>query len=332
MNIPANHPPIKTPRIGVLLVNLGTPEAPNAPAVRRYLKQFLSDKRVVEIPALIWQPILRGIILNVRPKKSAANYAKIWMPEGSPLAVYTKAQAEALQARLGDAVDVRYAMRYGQPSIERQLAAMKADGCNRILLAPLYPQYSGATTATVVDEAFRSLAAMRWQPALRTMPTYHDDPAYIDALATSLKHELAKLDFEPDAIVASFHGMPERTLHLGDPYHCQCHKTARLLSEALGKPLTIAFQSRFGRAKWLEPSTEDTIKRLAEEGKKKIAIFAPGFSADCLETLEELALQGKEQFEEAGGERYAYLPCLNADAAGMEMLETLVRRELSGWL
>lgn len=332
MNIPANHPPIKTPRIGVLLVNLGTPEAPNAPAVRRYLKQFLSDKRVVEIPALIWQPILRGIILNVRPKKSAANYAKIWMPEGSPLAVYTKAQAEALQARLGDAVDVRYAMRYGQPSIERQLAAMKADGCNRILLAPLYPQYSGATTATVVDEAFRSLAAMRWQPALRTMPTYHDDPAYIDALAASLKSELAKLDFEPDAIIASFHGMPERTLHLGDPYHCQCHKTARLLSEALGKPLTIAFQSRFGRAKWLEPSTEDTIKRLAEEGKKKIAIFAPGFSADCLETLEELALQGKEQFEEAGGERYAYLPCLNADAAGMEMLETLVRRELSGWL
>lgn len=332
MNIPANHPPIKTPRIGVLLVNLGTPEAPNAPAVRRYLKQFLSDKRVVEIPSLIWQPILRGIILNVRPKKSAANYAKIWMPEGSPLAVYTKAQAEALQAQLGDAVDVRYAMRYGQPSIERQLAAMKADGCNRILLAPLYPQYSGATTATVVDEAFRSLAAMRWQPALRTMPTYHDDPAYIDALAASLKSELAKLDFEPDAIIASFHGMPERTLHLGDPYHCQCHKTARLLSEALGKPLTIAFQSRFGRAKWLEPSTEDTIKRLAEEGKKKIAIFAPGFSADCLETLEELALQGKEQFEEAGGERYAYLPCLNADAAGMEMLETLVRRELSGWL
>ena len=332
MNIPANHPPIKTPRIGVLLVNLGTPEAPNAPAVRRYLKQFLSDKRVVEIPSLIWQPILRGIILNVRPKKSAANYAKIWMPEGSPLAVYTKAQAEALQARLGDAVDVRYAMRYGEPSIERQLAAMKADGCNRILLAPLYPQYSGATTATVVDEAFRSLAAMRWQPALRTMPTYHDDPAYIDALAASLKSELAKLDFEPDAVIASFHGMPERTLHLGDPYHCQCHKTARLLSEALGKPLTIAFQSRFGRAKWLEPSTEDTIKRLAEDGKKKIAIFAPGFSADCLETLEELALQGKEQFEEAGGERYAYLPCLNADAAGMEMLETLVRRELSGWL
>lgn len=332
MTIPANHPPVKTPRVGVLLVNLGTPEAPTAPAVRRYLKQFLSDRRVVEIPALVWQPILRGIILNVRPRKSAANYAKIWMPEGSPLAVYTRGQAEALQSRLGDAVDVRYAMRYGEPSIERQLAAMKADGCNRILLAPLYPQYSGATTATVVDEAFRSLAAMRWQPALRTMPTYHDDPAYIDALAASLKSELAKLDFEPEAIIASYHGMPERTLHLGDPYHCQCQKTTRLLSEALGRPLTIAFQSRFGRAKWLDPSTEETIQRLAAEGKTKIAIFAPGFSADCLETLEELAMQGKEHFEEAGGTHYAYLPCLNADNPGMDMLEHLVRRELSGWL
>lgn len=332
MNIPANHPPVKTPRIGVLLVNLGTPEAPTAPAVRRYLKQFLSDRRVVEIPALIWQPILRGIILNVRPRKSAANYAKVWMNEGSPLAVHTKAQAESLQARLDGAVDVRYAMRYGEPAIASQLAAMKADGCNRILIAPLYPQYSGATTATVVDEAFRALSAMRWQPALRTLPAYHDDPAYISAVAATLNAELAKLDFEPEAIVASFHGMPERTLHLGDPYHCHCQKTARLLSEALGKPLAIAFQSRFGRAKWLEPSTEDTIKRLATEGKKKIAIFAPGFSADCLETLEELAMQGKEQFEEAGGERYAYLPCLNAGELGMDMLEALVRRELSGWL
>lgn len=332
MSIPANHPPVKTPRIGVLLVNLGTPEAPTASAVRRYLKQFLSDRRVVEIPALIWQPILRGIILNVRPRKSAANYAKVWMAKGSPLAVHTKAQAENLQTRLGDAIDVRYAMRYGEPAVARQLEAMKADGCNRILLAPLYPQYSGATTATVVDEAFRALAGMRWQPSLRTLPAYHDDPAYITALATSLNAELANLDFAPDAIVASFHGMPERTLHQGDPYHCHCQKTARLLSEAVGKPLTIAFQSRFGRAKWLEPSTEDTIKRLAAEGKKQIAIFAPGFSADCLETLEELAMQGKEQFEEAGGERYAYLPCLNDSEPGMDMLETLVRRELSGWL
>jgi protoporphyrin/coproporphyrin ferrochelatase len=332
MMLPANHPPVAAPKVGVLLVNLGTPDAPDTAAVRRYLAEFLSDRRVVEIPPLVWKPILHGIILRTRPAKSAANYAKVWMDEGSPLAVYTNRQAAALQSRLGSAIDVRVAMRYGQPAIASQLSAMKADGCNRILVAPLYPQYSGATTATVIDEVGRSLASMRWQPALRTLPPYHDDPAHIAALATKLKTQLAELGFEPDAIVASFHGMPERTLHLGDPYHCHCQKTARLLSEALGKPLTIAFQSRFGRAKWLEPSTEDTIKRLANEGKKKIAIFAPGFSADCLETLEELAMQGKEQFEEAGGEHYAYLPCLNDSAPGMDMLETLVRRELSGWL
>lgn len=332
MDIPANHPQVAQPRIGVLLVNLGTPDAPTASAVRRYLKQFLSDRRVVEIPSILWQPILRGVILNVRPRKSAANYAKIWMADGSPLAVYTKAQAEGLQARLGAEVDVRYAMRYGEPAIARQLEAMKAEGCARILIAPLYPQYSAATTATVADETNHALAKMRWQPAIRTLPAYHDDPAYISALAASLKSELAQLDFEPDALVASFHGMPERTLHLGDPYHCQCQKTTRLLAEALGRPLTIAFQSRFGRAKWLEPSTEDTLKQLASRGKRKLAIFAPGFSADCLETLEELAMQGKEQFEQAGGEHFAYLPCLNASNPGMDMLETLVRRELSGWL
>jgi protoporphyrin/coproporphyrin ferrochelatase len=332
MMLPANHPPVAAPKVGVLLVNLGTPDAPTTAAVRRYLAEFLSDRRVVEIPPLVWKPILHGIILRTRPAKSAANYAKVWMDDGSPLAVYTNRQAVDLQKRLGSAIDVRVAMRYGQPAIASQLSAMKADGCNRILIAPLYPQYSGATTATVNDEVGLALTAMRWQPALRTLPAYHDDPAHISALVTRLKAQLAELDFEPDAIVASFHGMPERTLHLGDPYHCHCQKTARLLSEALGKPMTIAFQSRFGRAKWLEPSTEDTIKRLAEEGKKKVAIFAPGFSADCLETLEELAMQGKEQFEEAGGERFAYLPCLNDSNPGMEMLETLVRRELSGWL
>lgn len=331
MSFPDSHPAVQAPRIGVLLVNLGTPDAPSAPAVRRYLKQFLSDRRVIEIPALLWQPILRGIILNVRPRKSAANYAKIWLPEGSPLAVHTQAQAADLQARLGAAIDVRYAMRYGQPAIDRQLAAMQADGCSRILIAPLYPHYSGATTATVIDAANHALAAMRWQPALRTLPVYYDDPAYIAALAASLKTGLAGLDFEPDAIITSYHAMPERTLHLGDPYCCQCQKTTRLLSEALGKPLTIAFQSRFGRARWLEPSTEDMIRQLAAEGKRRLAILAPGFAADCLETLEELAMQGRKQFEEAGGERYAYLPCLNASQPGMDMLEQLVRRELSGW-
>jgi protoporphyrin/coproporphyrin ferrochelatase len=330
--LPTDHPPVTASRIGVMLVNLGTPDAPTTDAVRRYLKQFLSDPRVVEIPQLIWQPILRGLILNTRPQKSAANYAKVWTDKGSPLAFHTIAQAEALATQMCDAATVRYAMRYGQPSIENVLAEMKATGCNRILIAPLYPQYSGATTGTVQDEAFRVLSEMRWQPALRTLPPYHDDPAYIGALQASLAKGLAALDFEPDAIVASFHGMPERTLYLGDPYHCQCQKTARLLSEALGRELTISFQSRFGRAKWLEPATDATLDRLAKEGKRKIAIFAPGFAADCLETLEELAMEGRQSFLEAGGTDFAYIPCLNDSAESMAMLETLVRRELSGWL
>ncbi len=331
-HLPKDHPSVATAKIGVLLVNLGTPDAPTTKAVRRYLKQFLSDKRVVEIPSLIWQPILQGIILNVRPRKSAANYAKVWAEDGSPLAVFTKRQTAALAKQMGAEADVRYAMRYGNPSIADQLAAMKNDGCNRILVAPLYPQYSGATTATVVDEVSRSLAAMRWQPSVRILPPYHDDPAYISALQTSLEAGLAKLDFVPDAVMASFHGMPERTLHLGDPYHCQCRKTARLLAEASGRDLTVAFQSRFGPAKWLEPATDATLLKLAGEGKKRVAIFAPGFSADCLETLEELAIQGEEEFMHAGGTHFAYIPCLNDSDPGMAMLEILVRRELSGWL
>ena len=330
--IPPNHPLVATPKIGVLLVNLGTPDAPTATAVRRYLKQFLSDRRVVEIPALLWQPILRGIILNTRPQKSAKAYAKVWTDQGSPLASFTIAQTQALAERMGGAADVRYAMRYGNPSVPDQLAAMKQAGCNRILIAPLYPQYSGATTGTVLDEAYASLTQMRWHPAIRTLPAYHDDPAYIGALKSSVEASLAALDFTPDALVISFHGMPERTLHLGDPYHCHCQKTARLLSEAMGRELVVSFQSRFGRAKWLEPATDVTIERLAKEGRKKIAIFAPGFSVDCLETLEELAIQGREQFEEAGGTHFAYLPCLNDSIVGMDMLEALIRRELSGWI
>ena len=330
--IPPNHPLIATPKIGVLLVNLGTPDAPTAPAVRRYLKQFLSDRRVVEIPALLWQPILRGIILNTRPQKSAKAYAKVWTDRGSPLASFTIAQTEALAERMGGAVDVCYAMRYGNPSVPDQLGAMKQAGCNRILIAPLYPQYSGATTGTVLDEAYAALTQMRWHPAIRTLPAYHDDPTYIGALKSSVEASLASLDFTPDALVISFHGMPERTLHLGDPYHCHCQKTARLLSEAMGRELVVSFQSRFGRAKWLEPATDVTIQRLAAEGQKRIAIFAPGFSVDCLETLEELAIQGREQFEEAGGTHFAYLPCLNDSIVGMDMLEALIRRELSGWI
>lgn len=330
--LPDEHPPVATGKTGLLLVNLGTPDAPEKKAVKRYLKQFLSDKRVVEIPSLIWQPILRGIILNTRPQKSAQAYRLVWTEEGSPLAVHTRNQAQAMRDSLGDAVITDWAMRYGNPSVESRLQKLKAAGCDRILVAPLYPQYSGATTASVHDAVFDAVAAMRWQPSLRILPPYHDDAAYIEALKASLESGLAALEFEPDAIVASFHGMPERTLELGDPYHCHCQKTARLLSEALGRDLTIAFQSRFGRAKWLEPATDKILEALPGQGKKKIAIVAPGFSSDCLETCEELAIRGKEQFLEAGGEKFAYIPCLNASDEGVAMLDILLRRELAGWI
>ena len=334
-NLPADHPPVKSGKVGVLVVNLGTPEAPEPGPVKRYLAEFLSDRRVVEIPAIAWQPILRGIILNTRPKKSAHAYNKVWTEEGSPLAVITRRQAEAMQARLGEGVTVDWAMRYGSPSIPDRLQALMDKGCERILLAPLYPQYSAATTATVVDKAADKLRTMRWQPALRTLPPYHDDPAYIDALEADLTRQLGALDFAPEVLLLSFHGMPERTLHLGDPYHCHCMKTSRLLQERLaGRDLRIrtTFQSRFGRAKWLEPATDTVIGEEAAKGTKRMAIAAPGFSADCLETLEELAIQGRDQFLEEGGGKFAALSCLNTSDAGLAMLETLLRRELSGWI
>lgn len=333
--LPPDHPPVKTGRVGVLLVNLGTPDAPDARSVKRYLAEFLSDPRVVEIPALVWQPILRGIVLTTRPKKSAHAYRQVWTEKGSPLAAITAEQAERLQARLGDVVQVGWAMRYGQPAIADELARLKQAGCDRILLAPLYPQYCAATTATVVDNAADSLRTMRWQPAMRTLPAYHDDPLYIDALAADLGAQLDALDFAPDLLLLSFHGMPARTLELGDPYHCQCQKTARLLEAAMNRPglrFATTFQSRFGKAKWLEPATDVVVEEEARSGTRRIAIAAPGFSADCLETLEELAIRGREQFLAAGGERFAALACLNAGDAGMAMLEGLVRRELSGWI
>jgi ferrochelatase len=332
MTRPANHPEMKSSRIGVLLVNLGTPDAAEPGAVKRYLKEFLSDRRVVEIPPFVWQPILRGIILNARPKKSARAYRQVWTEEGSPLAAITKRQTAALAGAFGESVIVDHAMRYGNPSIGSRLASLKAAGCTRILIAPLYPQYCGATTATANDAAFRQLAQMRWPPAVRTLPPYHDDPAYIGALKTSMEAALAALDFTPQVILASFHGMPERTLRLGDPYHCHCRKTARLLSEALGCDLTVTFQSRFGRAKWLDPATDTVLAELPGRGVTDIAIVAPGFSADCLETLEELAIRGKETFEAAGGRHFAYLPCLNDSPPGMAMLRKLIARELEGWL
>ncbi|KLE34593.1 ferrochelatase [Aurantiacibacter luteus] len=337
--LPPDHPPVKKGRVGVLLVNLGTPDAPETGAVRRYLGEFLSDRRVVEIPQIAWQPILRGIILNTRPKKSAHAYRQVWTDKGSPLAAITAEQALELQERLSPgespAIVVDWAMRYGNPAIPDRLAAMFEAGCERILLSPLYPQYCAATTATVVDKAADWLRAQRWQPALRTLPPYHDDPAYIQALASDLGRQLAALDFVPEVLLLSFHGMPKRTLELGDPYHCHCRKTARLLEEAMARPdirMATTFQSRFGPAKWLEPATDAVLEAEARAGTKRLAIAAPGFSADCLETLEELAIRGREQFIDAGGEHFHVLDCLNAGAEGMAMLETLVRRELAGWI
>ena len=334
-SLPADHPPVTHGGIGVLLVNLGTPDAPHPGAVRRYLAEFLSDRRVVELHPALWQPILRGLVLTTRPKKSAHAYRQVWTEAGSPLAAITAEQAEKLQARLGEGVRVAYAMRYGNPGIAAELGKLVDDGCERVLLAPLYPQYSAATTATVVDKTADALRALRWQPALRTLPPYYDDPVYIDALALDLGRQLDELGFSPEVLLLSFHGMPERTLHLGDPYHCHCRKTARLLEAALARPglrMVTTFQSRFGRAKWLEPATATVLAEEAAQGTKRLAVAAPGFAADCLETLEELAIRGREQFHAAGGEHYAALACLNAGQAGMAMLESLIRRELAGWI
>jgi len=326
-----DHPRIPDPKVGVLMINLGTPDAPEERAVRRYLAEFLSDRRVVEIHPIAWKPILHGIILRTRPKKSAEAYNQVWTNEGSPLRAIAHRQAEALQRKL-TGVSVHYAMRYGHPGIALALENMVAEGCTRILAAPLYPQYCAATTATANDAVFGALARMRWQPALRTLPPYFDDPVHIDALKTNIEAQLKSLDFEPDRLLLSFHGMPQRTLELGDPYHCHCQKTARLLGEALGRDVDVAFQSKFGRAKWLEPATDATLAAYPRNGVKRVAVAAPGFSADCIETLEELGIRGHKTFMDAGGEKFALLDCLNDSREGVAMLEALVSRELAGWL
>ena len=320
------------PEVGVLLINLGTPDAPEPRAVRAYLAEFLSDRRVVEIPPIAWQPILRGIILTTRPKKSARAYKEVWTEHGSPLAVITQRKAEALQRRLGEGVLVRHAMRYGRPAISTEMNRMNEEGCRRILLAALYPQYCAATTATANDKAFEVLSGMRSQPALRTLPPYFNDPLYISALKENLERQLGALDFKPDRLLLSFHGMPERTRALGDPYYDHCLETVGLLGEQLSIPVDIAFQSRFGRAKWLEPYTDATLAAYPGKGVTRIALAAPGFSADCLETLEELGIRGRETFLTSGGKEFALLECLNDSPEGMDMLEALVRRELAGWL
>ena len=323
-------------RTGVLLVNLGTPDAPTAPAVRRYLAQFLSDPRVVEIPPAVWKPILHGIILRTRPARSAAKYASIWMPEGSPLAVWTQRQTALLQGALdarGRLLTVRHAMRYGQPSIAGALDALKRDGCTRILVVPLYAQYSGTTTASVMDDVHRWQLTQRALPEIRWIRQHHDDDGYIAALAARVRDYWAR-EGRGDHLLLSFHGVPERTLHLGDPYHCQCHVTARRLGEALDlrpEQLSLSFQSRFGKAKWLEPSTEATMRALGKRGVRHLQVFCPGFAADCLETLEEIAIEGRQVFTGAGGQRFDHIPCLNDHPAWIDALAGLVERHAAGW-
>ncbi|NIX77983.1 ferrochelatase [Microvirga terricola] len=338
---PVDHPTGRAGRIGVLLLNLGTPEGTDYWSMRRYLKEFLSDRRVIETPRLLWWPILNLIILTTRPGRKGRDYASIWNNERDegPLKTITRAQAEDLAAHLkgiaGDKVTVDWAMRYGKPEIRQRLQALLEQGCDRILLVPLYPQYSAATSATACDHAFRALMDMRWQPTIRVSPPYHDDSVYIDAVVSSMKRDLAKLPFEPEVILVSFHGVPKEYLLKGDPYHCHCVKTWRLMREAFGWPedkFRMSFQSRFGPDEWLQPYTDETVKALAESGVKRMAIVAPGFSADCLETLEELDVENREIFLHHGGEQFAYLPCLNDSEDGMRVIRSIAERELQGWL
>jgi len=337
---PSDHPSIASGRIGVLIVNLGTPEAADAPSVRRYLREFLSDRRVIEDNGLLWKLILNAVILPIRPRIKAHDYATIWNQDlnESPLKTITRAQSEKLAVRLatlGSTLSVDWAMRYGNPSIASRLDALAKAGCERILIVPLYPQYAAATTATVGDEVFRCLMRMRWQPSIRMAPPYFDDAVYIQALANSLQAALAGLAFKPDVILASYHGIPKDYFLKGDPYYCHCAKTTRLLRDRLGfddKALMMTFQSRFGRAEWLTPATIDTVQSLAERGCKNLLVITPGFSADCLETLEEIAVENAGVFKRHGGENFAVVPCLNDSADGMAVIEAIATRELKGWV
>jgi len=336
---PSDHPEVRHGRIGVLLLNLGTPDGTDYWSMRRYLREFLSDRRVIETPRLIWWPILNFIILTRRPGPKGKDYEKIWNRERNegPLKTLTRNQAEKLSMALGSdrRIVVDWAMRYANPATKGRIESLVEQGCDRILLVPLYPQYAAATTATACDEAFRTLMRLRRQPFVRVAPAWHDDPVYIEALAATIRRHLAALDFKPNALIASFHGMPQKYLQKGDPYHCQCQKTSRLLRERLGWSEAgwhTAFQSRFGNDVWLQPYTDETVRKLARSGVKRLAVVAPGFSADCLETLEELDGQNREIFLHNGGEKFAYIPCLNDSEEGLRVIEHVVRRELMGWL
>ena len=330
---------IRPERIGVLLVNLGTPDSADAKGVRVYLKEFLSDPRVIEDQGLLWKLVLNGIILRTRPARKARDYRKIWNTEKneSPIKTITRAQCDKLTAAIADQdhIVVDWAMRYGNPSIASRIEALTAQGCDRLLVVPLYPQYSAATTATVCDEVFRVLAGMRAQPTLRVTPPYYDDPDYIEALALSINAHLKTLPFQPELIVASFHGMPKKYVDKGDPYLAQCVATTDTLRQRMGldaSKLLLTFQSRFGLDEWLQPYTDKTIEQLAKDGVRRIAVVMPGFSADCLETLEEIAQENAEIFKHNGGEQFAAVPCLNDSDAGMDVIRQLVLRELQGWI
>lgn len=336
---PAGHPVVKTGGIGVLLANLGTPDATDYRSMWRYLREFLSDRRVIELPRPLWYPILYGAVLTTRPRKSGANYAKIWNRERdeSPLRTFSRAQAEKLNDAFADEpnVAVEWGMRYGSPSIASAVDSLMAEGCDRILMVPLYPQFSATTTATANDQLYRALMTIRAMPTVRSAPPYYHEPVYIDALARSVEKHLATLAFKPEVVIASYHGIPKAYFERGDPYHCHCQKTTRLLRERLGwdeKKLIICFQSRFGAQEWLQPYTDKTIARLARDGVKSIAVINPGFASDCIETLEEIAQEAAEIFLHEGGENFSHIPCLNDSEDGMAVIETLVRRELQGWI
>ncbi len=339
MKLPQEHPPVKIGKVGVLLVNLGTPDGTDYTSMRRYLKEFLTDARVIEWPKALWYPILFGIVLNKRPQKVGEAYKSIWNNDldESYLRTYTRSQSDKLAEMMAshEHIMVDWAMRYGQPSIPDKLLGLKNAGCDRIVIFPLYPQYAAATTATVNDKTFKTLLDMRWQPAIRTVPAYHDDPVYIEALATSIEKHLANLDFEPEKVIASYHGIPQSYFKKGDPYHCHCYKTSRLLNDRLGWEegrLMTTFQSRFGPEEWLQPYTDVTVEELAKSGTKNIAVFNPGFVSDCLETLEEMGEEAQEIFHEHGGENFSHIPCLNDSDEGMTVIKSVVMRELGGWL
>ena len=338
-NLPPGHPPITTSKVGVLLVNLGTPEATDYWSMRRYLSEFLSDKRVIEVNPIIWWFVLNGIILNFRPQKSGHAYEQIWNREKneSPLKTFTRGQADKLREMLGrgDELVVDWAMRYGKPAVGDKLQELKSQGCDRILIFPLYPQYSAATTATALDKAYSELEKLRWQPAIRTVPPYFENSSYVNAIAASLQTAMQELSWKPDRILIAFHGLPREYLDKGDPYHCHCQKTARLVREKLGLSkdyAQVVFQSRFGTQEWLKPYAQDMVEELPSQGVKNLLLISPGFASDCVETLEELAISLAETFHDKGGENFKVVPCLNDSAASISMLSDIVKNELQGWL